>query len=128
MKKDQPKGDGTGAGPASASDLLILPIPQMMQPGEASAENLAPQRSQTSYPMVDKRLRVAAQNWEGSSNGSMDLLVKPLWTHMSIKLLNSSCLPGGAFDKSNSSICLAYPCWRGWFRRFCCSYRAWTFK
>lgn len=72
----QPNGEGTGT--ASASDLLMLPIPQIMHPGAERAENLAPQRSQTSYPMVDRRLSVAEQNWEGSSKGSMDLLDKPL--------------------------------------------------
>ena len=71
----QPNGEGTGT--ASASDLLMLPIPQIMQPGVERAENLAPQRSQTSYPIVDRRLSVAAQNWEGSSRGSMDLLDEP---------------------------------------------------
>lgn len=61
--------------------------------------------------MVDRRLSVAAQNWEGSSNGSMDLLVSPHWTHISIRLLNSSCLLAGALDRSSSSICLEY----AWF-------------
>lgn len=42
----QPNGEGTG--PAMASDLLMLPMPQIMQPGVDKAENLAPQRSQTS--------------------------------------------------------------------------------
>ena len=42
----QPNGEGTG--PAIASDLLMTPIPQIMQPGVETAENLAPQRSQTS--------------------------------------------------------------------------------
>lgn len=103
----QPNGDGTGPGPATASDRLMLPIPHVVHPGVVTAENFAPQRSQTSYPIVDKRLKVAAQNWEGSSIGSMDLFVKPLCTHMSIKLLNSSCLFGGAFNRRRSSICLA---------------------
>lgn len=76
--RPQPNGEGTGPGPVSASDLLMLPIPHIMQPGVERAENLAPQRSQTSYPMVDRRLSVAAQNWEGSSSGSMDLLDRPL--------------------------------------------------
>ena len=78
IHKPQPNGEGTGPGPVSASDRLMLPIPQIMQPGVARAENLAPQRSQTSYPIVDRRLRVAAQNWEGSSRGSIDLLERPL--------------------------------------------------
>lgn len=59
---NQHQENGEGTGPAIASDLLMLPIPHIMQPGADSAENLAPQRSQTSYPIVDKRLRVAAQN------------------------------------------------------------------
>lgn len=72
----QPNGEGTG--PVTASDLLMLPIPQIMHPGAVTAENLDPQRSETSYPMADSLLNVAAQNCDGSSNGSMDLLVKPL--------------------------------------------------
>lgn len=59
IQHHQPKGEGTGT--AIASDLLMLPIPQIMQPGVDKAENLAPQRSHTSYPIVDRRLSVAAQ-------------------------------------------------------------------
>lgn len=32
-----------------------------------------------------------------------------LWMHMSIKLLSSPCLPGGAFDNRTSSICFCMP-------------------
>lgn len=59
---DRSQPNGVAIGPTTASDLLMLPIPQMMHPGVVRAENFAPQRSQTSYPMVDKRLSVAAQN------------------------------------------------------------------
>lgn len=76
VSRSHPNGDGTG--PASASDLLMLPMPHMMHPGVVSAENLAPHKSQTSCPMVERRLRVAAQKCEGSSNGSIDLFVNPL--------------------------------------------------
>lgn len=55
-----PNGEATG--PARESDLFMLPIPQMIHPGVESAENFEPQRSQTSCPMVERRLRVAAQN------------------------------------------------------------------
>ena len=46
----------------------MLPMPQMTQPGAERTENLAPRRSQTSWPVVERRLRVTAQNCEGSSN------------------------------------------------------------
>lgn len=54
--------NGEATGPERESDLFMLPMPQIIQPGVERAENFELQRSQMSCPMVERRLSVAAQN------------------------------------------------------------------